>query len=306
MMYRHAHTRGVWVDLEQPTPEEIHAVAREFGVNERIEAELLSPTPSPLVASEGDVAFCALHFPALEEHAGPVRDQELDFVVGKHFIITARYEVIAPLHELQKVLEADELVAGKTVLSTDVLLEVLFAHLFESMRDHAFHLSGHITAIERDMYTGHERDCVRAISEVSRSFLHLEATIKNQEEPIGRFLHTLAERGFFGPSFEERVARVMAEQRLVMRLAETHRAVAAELRETNKALLESRQNEIMKTLTVVNFIFLPLELTAFIFGMHALGTPLEHNPNAFWLIIAFMVGIIGILTIYFAKKRWIF
>jgi magnesium transporter len=82
--------------------------------------------------------------------------------------------------------------------------------------------------------------------------------------------------------------------------------MATELRETNAALLEARQNEIMKTLTVANFIFLPLELIAFVFGMHALGTPLESNPNAFWIIMAFMLGIIGVMTIYFARKRWIF
>ncbi len=306
MIYRHAHRHGVWVDLEQPTPEEIHAVSREFGVHERVEAELLSPTPSPLVAGEGDTAFSALHFPVKGEDESATRAQEIDFVVGRHFLISVRYEVIAPLRELQKVLETDELLSGRTPLTTDVLLEVLFAHLFESVRDYAYHLSNRIATIEREMYAGHERRCVHAISDVSRGFLHLESLLKTQEEPLERFLHTLSEKDFFGPSFKERAARILAEQRLVSRLVETHRALAAELRETNKALLESRQNEIMKTLTVANFIFLPLELIAFVFGMHALGTPLEANPDAFWIIMAFMLVIVAVLTVYFARKRWIF
>ena len=147
---------------------------------------------------------------------------------------------------------------------------------------------------------------VSAVSDIRRGYLHLESTLRSQEEPLERFLHILSERGFFGPSFADRGRRILADEAQVVRLVEMHRAVATELRETNKSLLESRQNEIMKTLTVVNFIFLPLELIAFVFGMHALGTPLEGNPDAFWIIMAFMVGIVGVLTIYFARKRWIF
>ncbi|MCX6789948.1 MAG: hypothetical protein NTV60_00270 [Candidatus Kaiserbacteria bacterium] len=62
----------------------------------------------------------------------------------------------------------------------------------------------------------------------------------------------------------------------------------------------------MKTLTVINFIVLPLELITFIFGMHALGAPLEQNPNAFWIIMAAMLGIGGLMTTLLARKRWLF
>ena len=306
MIFRHEHRGGVWVDIEQPTDEEIRQVAREFAIGERLETELLSPTPLPLVAGDTDFVLLVLHFPAESEHEGESKSQEVDFIVGKKFVLTVRYEVVAPLHRLRKILETEDLIEGSATFGSDMLLETLFAHLYSAVRDHANHAASRLDRIERDMFNGRERQTVRAISGISREFLHLEAALASQEEPLNRFLKGLVERGFFPPAFAERAARVGAERLQVARLASTHRAVATELRETNAALLEAGQNEVMRILTVINFIMLPLELIAFIFGMHALGTPLSENANAFWIIMAFMLATAGAMTLIFARKRWIF
>ena len=304
-MYRYPYRGGVWVDLEQPSAEEIRNVAREFSISERIEAELLSPTPTPLVAGDPGVALLILHFPAHGLDEGETKNQEIDFIVGAKFIITVRYEVIVPLHRLKKMLETEAFVNEGTPLATDILIEILFAHLYTAIRDHASHSASRLTRVEREMFSGEERNTVRAISDVSREFLHLEAALANQEEPMSRFLKSLVARNFFGPTFADRMMRIMSERSQIAHLVRTHRAVATELRETNSALLSARQNEIVKTLTVITVIVLPLELIAFVFGMHAQGTPLESNPNAFWIIMAIMIATVGVMTFFSSRKRWI-
>lgn len=305
MLFRYEYPGGVWVDLEQPTRDEIQRVAREFSISERIEAELLSPTPSSLVAGDEGTALLVLHFPALSSEGTDSKNQEVDFIVGRNFVMTVRYEVVVSLHHLKKLLEAQKIVDHHSTIATDVLLEILFAHLYTSVRDHTDHAADNLTRVERDMFDGRERDTVREISNVSREFLHLESSLANQEEALGHFLKMLSERDFFGASFAERAQRIETERAQVARLIKTHRAIATELRETNLALLEARQNEIMKTLTVVTFIFLPLELITFVFGMHALGTPLEQDPNAFWIITSSMLVIGAVITLFVAKKRWL-
>ena len=306
MIYRFESAGGVWVDLEQPSAEEISAIAEEFGVTERIRAELLSPTPSPLVAGDEESALLVLHFPTHpDEEDGDTKSQEIDFVVGKRFIITVRYEVVAPLHHLKKLLETEALLEGRGVISTDVLLELLFAHLYTAVRDHANHSANRLRSVEREMFAGRERETVRAISGVSRDFLHLEASLASQEEPLLRFLKTLEARSFFGPSFAERLARVVAQRSQVAHLVRTHRAIATELRETNNALLNAKQNEIIKILTVVSFIFLPLALIAKIFAMKASGMPFADDPNGFWIIVGFMFLVALLLTLFVSRKRWI-
>jgi magnesium transporter len=305
MIFRYAYRGGVWIDLEHPTEDEVRRIAEEFAISERLESELFSPTPAPLVASDTGVTFLVLHFPSRGGADGEIRDQEVDFVIGDKFIITVRYEVIAALHHLQKLLEAQQLISPTDVMTTDVLLEILFAHLYTAVRDHINVVATHLEHIEHDMFNGLERITVRAISNTSRELLHIEASLANQEEPLHRFLRALGTRGTFGASFTERSERIIAERLQAARLSTTYRAIATELRETNASLLEAKQNEIMKTLTVINFGVLPLELIALVFSMHVLGTPLEQNPDAFWIILVIMLSTSGLMTIFFARRRWL-
>ena len=305
MIFRYEYPGGVWVDLEQPNADEIRRVAREFSISERLEAELLSPTPLPLVAADDGSALLVLHFPVHETEGDVTKDQEIDFIVGSRFIITVRYEVVVPLHHLKKLLETQNIVSAQNSITTDVLLETLFAHLFTSARDYTDHVASNLARVERDMFDGHERNTVRLISNVSREFLHLEASLANQEESLVRFLKMLAARDFFGASFTERASRIEGEHLQATRLIKTHRAIASEMRETNIALLEAHQNEIMKTLTIITVIILPLELIAVTFGIHAKGTPLEGNPDAFLIIMTIMFSIVIGMVLFYAKKRWL-
>ncbi|OGG49220.1 hypothetical protein A2678_00130 [Candidatus Kaiserbacteria bacterium RIFCSPHIGHO2_01_FULL_53_31] len=305
MIFRYEYQGGVWVDLERPSEDEVREVMHEFSVSERIGTEVLSPTPLPLVAGDASTALLVLHFPIPRSDDGETKSQEIDFIVGEHFIVTVRYELVISLHLLKKLLETEMAVVGSTSVTTDVFLEILFTHLYTSVRDHISHSATQLTRVEQEMFDGRERQTVRSISDVSRDFLHLEAMLVNHEEPLARFLKTLGEHDFFGSSFGDRAARIAAERMHVTHLIRTYRAVATELRETNMALLETRQNEIMKALTIITIIVLPLELIAFIFGMHALGTPLAGNPNAFWIILAIMLGTCAVVALFLSRKRWI-
>lgn len=306
MISRYEYPGGVWVDLERPSEDEVRDILHEFSISERIGMELLSSTPTPLVASDTGTALLVLHFPTPRADDGEMKSQEIDFIVGHHFIVTVRYELVISIHHLKKLLETEMVVEGGSSVSTDVLLEILFTHLYGSVRDHINHTASQLSRVEQEMFNGREHHTVRAISDLNRDFLHLEATLVNHEEPLVRFLRMLNERNFFGPSFTERVARVAAERIHVSHLVHTYRAVATELRETNKVLVETHQNEIMKTLTTVNIIFLPAGLLAWIFAMRTEGMPIIDSPNAFWIVIGMMFGVAAILIMFFIKKRWIF
>ena len=78
------------------------------------------------------------------------------------------------------------------------------------------------------------------------------------------------------------------------------------LNDTNESLLNDRMNIIMKTLTIISVLVLPLNLMAGIFGMNTVSSmPFVENPYGFSIIIAIMfVSLLALLS-YFNKKRWI-
>ena len=66
-----------------------------------------------------------------------------------------------------------------------------------------------------------------------------------------------------------------------------------------------RANEIMRTLTVLTAIFLPLNLIAGIFGMNFEFIPLLHTQGGFWLAMVGMLAIAVGLSVYFWRKRYL-
>lgn len=304
MVFRYEYENGVWVDLERPTEEEIRDVGKEFDIPERLQTELVSPTPTPRVASGIDSVLLVLHLPAPGALDGVIEHQEVDFIVGKGYIVTAHYDVVTPLYELKKQLETQDLVSTAT-LSTEMLLEVLFAHFYTAVRDAANYASQNIARVESAMFNDRERHTIRLISNISREFLHMEAVLVGHEQILSNFFDALIRLSVFSKTFTERAERTLGERTQVTRLVSTYRAVATELRETNSALLEARQNQIMKTLTVVNIILLPLGLITWIFTMRTEGMPLVDRPDAFWIVLGILGSVALLMTLFFARKRWL-
>ncbi len=299
------HTRGdiTWIDIESPTEAELSDVLREFKIDPRIEDEIISPTPYPLFIPFTDYLYMVLHFPTALPDGG-TKNQEMDFIVGDKFIITGRYEVIDPIHNLHKVFEAEELLGlPKSEVKTHILLERIFRRLYGALGSEVEDAARRLERIERDIFSGKERENVRAISEVGRTLLRFDTTLARHQEPLSAFIDELSSLRFFGKGFGEHGAHIKAERDHAVTLISSYRSVAAELRNTNDSLLSTSQNEVMKTLTVVTFIVFPLSLIAALFQMP--NAPLTHNPNSFWIILASMIAISSLLTWFVVKRKWL-
>ena len=81
--------------------------------------------------------------------------------------------------------------------------------------------------------------------------------------------------------------------------------ILRELRDTNDSLLSAKQNEIMKQLTVLGAVVLPLTIIAQLFGMSIKYFPMVDNPNAFWIIVTMMCAVALCTLVYARHKKWI-
>jgi len=305
MITRHERGKTVWVDLESPTEDEIRDVMREFDIDERIHEEISTPTPYPLSIAFPGYSYLILHFPVAGSEDG-TRSQEVDFIVGKHFLITARYETIESLHNLHKVLEAEELLGiPVNTARTAEFLERVIGRLYAAISEEIEHAGKKLERIERDIFAGKEQATVRTISEAGRILLRFETVIARHKEPLADFLAALSTPTFFGSNFEEPATHIEARRTHAASLVASYRAVAQELRVTNDSLLSASQNQVTKTLTVMAFTALPLTLIASIFGMNTDSMPLVHLPHGFWIILALMVVAALVLFTYFKLRRWL-
>jgi magnesium transporter len=91
----------------------------------------------------------------------------------------------------------------------------------------------------------------------------------------------------------------------VIETVETYRDMVAGMHDTYLSGISNRMNEIMKVLTIIATIFIPLTFLAGIYGMNFDFMPELHwrwGYPAVWILMAAMVGV---MIFYFRKKRWL-
>ena len=305
MITRHLLGKTTWVDLESPTTDELTSVLKEFSIDERVRDEMNSPTPYPLTVAFPGYVYMIMHFPVSGTDEG-ARSQEVDFIVGKQFVITTRYEVIDTIHTLHKVVEAEELIGTPSKANrTGELLERILRRLYAAVSDEIEQAGRKLERIETDIFAGKERQTVRTISELARVLLRFDTALARHEEPLTDFLAILGAPGLLGTTFDEHAARIEARRVHTVSLVASLRAVCQELRITNDSLLSSSQNQVMKTLTIMAFVTFPLTLISSMFGMNTEFLPIVGVPGDFWYIIAIMTTLAVGFFLFFRFKKWL-
>jgi len=306
MLSRNTYKSLVWVDLESPTTAEIREVVNEFGIDQVVADELLSPTHRTHTERHGGYIYLVLHFPTLKHPKGVAvaPEQEVDFIVSENFIITVRYEALSVFTEFQKAFEVNTATGEDhfTENPFDIFL-LLTKRLYRSVDAEIDTVRSRLDTIENEIFEGNEKEMVISLSKVGRDILNLKQALDPHQDVLSSLTELTTD--FAGKEYLIRVraieSRYYRAKKHVTRIWQT----LAELRETNNSLLSTKQNEVMKTLTIMAFVTFPLMLISSIFGMNTKILPVVGWDNDFWVIIGIMFIATFGMFLYFRRKRWL-
>jgi magnesium transporter len=278
-------------------------ISEEFNIEALIAEELLLPSTKPRAEFHPSYAYVVMHFPALH-HSHKSNEQEMDFVIGRNFIITTHYDTIDPLHKFSKVFEVNSIL-DKSVIGEHAgfLFFYMLKKLYRAVEHEVEYVRHDLHAIEEHIFSGDEVSMVAAISRSARDLLNLRQTI----EPHRETLRALEEEGpkFFGEEFVPYLRALSNEYYRVHNHIMRHTEFLHELREANNSLLTTKQNETMKTFTILAFTTFPLTLIATIFSMDTRATPIVGLPYDFWMVIGIMALVTLVMFWYFKRKGWL-
>lgn len=303
MLTRYGQKNAVWIDLVAPSSGEVRTLMHEFGIDPLIAEELLVPSFKPKVERRGEVIYVILHFPILRGF-GQRSEQEIDFVFGKNFLITTRYGNVDPLHAFAQAFEVNT-VLGRPIshLNGGHLFTSMARALYEALISECHTVTRRLQDIEDRIFSGDERQMVIELSQTSRVIHDFrEALAPHREMLIS--LEPAASR-MFGPEFAYYLRDLQGTQERVDRTIDDLYNSLVELRETNNSLLSTKQNEVMKTLTVLAFVFLPLQFIASLFGMNTLHNPIIGNSFDFFILLGSMALLATCFFAYFKHKGWL-
>lgn len=294
----------VWTDLNSPTKEEVDSLILAQNINSNIAKDLLSPTPKQYAEESGNeltkAIYAVLHFPSFKHSHSLGLEQEIDFIITPKGLITARYDSIDALHHFAKKVEVQE------IFNHDRDSHLFFGvmkEMYEFLFNEIEYMKDWIKEIEKNIFEGHEKEMVFVISNAGRNALSFKRIVG----PHKGVLENLYEIGKnnFDAKFGKDARSLLGELDRLNSEIKNIGEMLDELRETNNSILSTKQNEIMKTFTVLAFITLPLSLIAATFGMSTSFIPIIDNENGFWMVLGLMLAVSLAMFAYFKYKKWI-
>lgn len=303
MLMRHEERDLTWLDMIAPTPAEVRALMAEFDIAPNVAQELLSASYKSKVERQEGAVYVILHFPTLRAGLNRRPEQEIDFIIGKKFLITARYENIDPLHTFARAFEANALLGRNHATHGGHLFASMAQNLYRSLIEECDLMRNRLEEIETRIFKGDERRMVFELSRLARALYDFSRALGPHKEMLSS-LEPVAAR-LWGQEFAYYLREVEGMRGRVEHELMSLRDSLNELRATNDSLLNTKQNEIMKTLTVLAFVFLPLSFIASLFGMNTIHDPVIGSAFDFWVILAGMVLIATGCFVYFRHKEWL-
>lgn len=302
MITRYAQGNLTWVDLIAPSAAEIRTIMTEFGLDPVIAQELTSPSPKSKAERRGNLLYLVLHFPALRAlHSRP--EQEIDFIIGKSFLITTRYANIDPLHSFAKAFEVSSVLGRGSAEHGGHLFVGMVRDLYHSLLIECDRIHERLDDVEDKIFAGREKEMVTQISIVGRLIHDFRRTL----EPHKIMLESLEPYGdrIFGQGFSYHLRSITGEYERVRHVLEHLHEWLGEMRETNNSLLSLKQNDIMKNLTIMAFITFPLTLLSSLFAIDARHKPIVGMEYDFWIILGIMGAAALIFFSFFKYKKWL-
>jgi magnesium transporter len=251
-----------------------------------------------------EYVFVVLHFPRFDKATGRLQPAELNVFVTDNLVITIPKEPMKALDGLWRRCQSPEEAAVHMSRGSGHL----FYEIVDTMFDYCFPILDKIgfklDAIEDELFEGRSEEIVRDISQAKQEIINYRKIIQPQR-PTLRLLERPLQR-FTPHDLELYFDDIVDKNERIWDLLENYKEVAESLEATNEAVITHRLNEILRTLTVLSAIVLPLTLIAGVYGMNTDGLPFAGiGPAAFLFPIALMViSVVGMLT-WFRWKRWL-
>ncbi|MCC6323973.1 hypothetical protein IT400_04250 [Candidatus Nomurabacteria bacterium] len=122
MISKYKYKGLLWVDLESPRKEEIESILEEFNLPEDFAKPMFTEGKNTKTDIYPHLTYSVLHFPQIIDDKGRIKNQEINFIIGKNFLITVHYEYNNVLQIFAKKFEAEELLEEGLVLENSASL----------------------------------------------------------------------------------------------------------------------------------------------------------------------------------------
>ena len=292
----------IWVDLMNPSTEEGEGLLRNvFHFHDLAVEDAMSALEYPKVESYGDYLYVILHridF-AAPEHC--FRTHDVDFFLGQNYLVTIHTGDSRSIEQISEICHRNSLVLGE---GTAALMHRIVDTMVDNYRPEIDELEERLDGLEQQVFQSSSPSLSKDILNFKRDVASLRRVVQPQRDVVGR----LARREF--ALIDEQVAyRFRDVHDHLVRLVDEamfFQDRITSLLDANLATVSNQLNSVMKILTVIATVFMPL---TFITGLYGMNVDLPHfglgGVTMFWVLMAIMAAVVGVMLRYFRSRGWI-
>ena len=292
--------RMIWVDLEDPTDEEIGVLGGIFGFHVLAVEDCIRDDLLPKVNTYDGYAFAVVHAPEVEDDSGSLGTQKLDLFIGANYLVTHHPSHVNGLFDTRGQVAKSP---GSLLRSPDWLLHGILDAVTDSYGPMVGRLCDRVEALRTGSLTSPKSDDFGRLLELRHVVFSMQRVASLQHEVLreiafGDPAWVVAENRFYYRDLCDRTRRIVqavdaCEQDLAG-AAEAHLCHAS--RQTSTA---------SKTIAVLAALTAPLLLSACIYVIRPGGLPGAMAPVAHWAVLGGSALATLVLLIVMIKKRWV-
>lgn len=291
----------LWVDIQDMDDEDIDLLTNVFGLHPLTIEDFIMVNSRPKVENFKDYTFLVMFsIESYDKSKGRLKTSEIDFCLGKNFLVTAHNEQIGTLCvSKERVKKNSPIVAN----GADFLLYSLVDCVVDSYFPIITDFDNMVDEMSDELFKDPSNKTLKKIYQLKNEIMQLRRTIGPQADTIA-----LMSRGDFPFILPSNTVYFRNIQDNLIRLNDvvgTTRDIIAGAMEAYVSVVSNRLNEIMKTLTVIATIMMPLTLIASIYGMNFKHMPELASPWGYPFAIGLMLITTVTMLVYFKRKNWL-
>jgi magnesium transporter len=291
----------VWVDLDHPTPDEARVLTDVFHFHELAVEDALAEIHHPKIESYGDYLYLILHGIDFRAREHEFQTQDVDFFLGDRYLVTVHPGLSRSIGKVGEVCSRNSRVLGEGPVA---LLHRIIDTMVDNYRPEVEKLQDRLDQLEKEVFERPRPQLARRILDIKRDVSSLRRVVQPQRDVVGR----LARREF--PIISETLSyRFRDVYDHLVRLTDEAMFFGdriTSLLDAHLSTVSNQLNSVMKILTVIATIFMPL---TFITGLYGMNVELPHfglGASAFfWVLLFFMTAISLGMLVFFRMRRWI-
>src|ERR671917_2732147 len=292
-----------WINIERPRAIDRAWLEEHFEFHALDLEDVVSRNQRPKVDEYEDYLFCVLHFPRYDKRVSRLNAAELDIFVGPDYVITLPNEPLQPVEYLfERCRTNEELRDSLFSKGPGYLLYKIVDDCVDASFPMLRKIGLKLERIEEDIFEGYAAEIVRDISNAKQEIINFRKVIRPQRAAFNDLERN--KQRYIADDLDIYFDDIVDASERIWDMLENYKEVVEALESTNETAIAHRSNEVFRVLTAFSVIFLPLTLIASIWGMNV-KVPGESDATAFYVVLGFLVVVLGVLLALFRRRGWL-